>query len=115
MDGQSGKPPAAVNGTTPADLHCLFTGDVPVLLDFWAPWCRPCRRLEPVLHRLGIRFGATLKIAKINVDLNSEVARRFNVRSLPTLLLARQGQEALRLAAAECSEEYILAQLEKHL
>jgi thioredoxin 1 len=115
MDGQSGKRPTAVDGAVPADLHRLFADDVPVLLDFWAPWCHPCRKLEPVLHRLGLRFGATLKIAKINVDLNSEVARRFNVRSLPTLLLARQGQEALRLAAAECSEEYILAELEKHL
>jgi len=99
--------------TTNADE--VFAGGTPVLLDFWAPWCRPCRALEPMLGRLKHRYGGALTIAKVNVDLQDEMIRRFNVRSIPTLLLAVNGQEALRLAAAECPEDHIIAELDRHL
>lgn len=98
-----------------ANADAVFAAGTPVLLDFWAPWCRPCRALEPMLHRLQQRFGEALTIAKVNVDLQNEVTRRFNVRSIPTLLLAVDGQEALRLAAAECPESHIVAELDRHL
>jgi thioredoxin len=99
--------------TTNADE--VLAAGTPVLLDFWAPWCRPCRALEPMLGRLQHRFGGALTIAKVNVDLQDEMTRRFNVRSIPTLLLAVNGQEALRLAAAECPEDHIIAELDRHL
>jgi thioredoxin len=98
-----------------ANADAVFAAGTPVLLDFWAPWCHPCRALEPMLHRLQQRFGDALTIAKVNVDLQNEVTRRFNVRSIPTLLLAVDGQEALRLAAAECPEDHIVAELDRHL
>jgi thioredoxin 1 len=93
----------------------VLSSGTPVLLDFWAPWCRPCRALEPMLGRLNRRFGDTLKIAKVNVDQHHEMIQRFNVRSIPTLLLAVDGQEAIRFVATEHPEDHIVAELDRHL
>lgn len=92
----------------------IFSAGVPVLLDFWAPWCRPCRALEPMLGRLQRRFGNSLIVAKVNVDLQHEITREFNVRSIPTLLLVDGRTEVLRLAAAEYPEAHIVAELDRY-
>jgi thioredoxin 1 len=98
-----------------ADADAMLASDVPVLLDFWAPWCHPCRMLEPMVVRLQKRFGGMLKVAKVNVDMHDEMIRRFNVRSIPILVLAVNGRETLRLAAAECPEDHIVTELMRHL
>lgn len=106
---------AAVMTLTTGDLEKVFASEVPVLLDFWAPWCRPCRTLEPMLQRLQHRFGSALTVAKVNVDREHDVMARFGVRSIPTLLLAQGGCEMFRFAAAECPETHIVAELERRL
>ncbi|MDP2136419.1 MAG: thioredoxin [Candidatus Didemnitutus sp.] len=69
-------------------------GATPVLVDFWAPWCGPCKAIAPILEELATEFAGKLTIAKVNVDDNGELAAEFGVRAIPTLLLFKGGAVA---------------------
>jgi thioredoxin 2 len=73
---------------------------LPVLVDFWASWCGPCRMMAPVLERAARERAATLQVAKVNTDEQQELAARFNIRSIPTLILFRNGREIARQSGA---------------
>lgn len=64
----------------------------PVLVDFWAPWCQPCRLIAPVIDQLSAEYEGTLKVGKLNVDENPLTASKFGVRSIPTLLVFKNGK-----------------------
>ncbi|HKG16697.1 MAG TPA: thioredoxin [Solirubrobacteraceae bacterium] len=78
----------------------VLESDVPVLVDFWAPWCGPCRIVAPVLEQMADERGGDLKIVKLNVDDNQQTAAAFEVLSIPTLILFRGGQAAKKVIGA---------------
>lgn len=85
----------------------------PVLVDFWAPWCGPCRLLGPVLETVAARYQDRARIAKLNVDENVSISQRYGIKGIPTVILFKNGKEAERMVG-EASEKTIGAMIERH-
>lgn len=70
----------------------ISDSSVPVVVDFWAPWCGPCKSIAPILEELASELGESVKITKVNVDSNSEIATKYEIRAIPTILVFRNGE-----------------------
>jgi len=95
------------------DWKEIESGGKPVLVDFWAEWCGPCRRLAPTFERLAEKYGNDIQFAKVNVDELPELANQWGVRSIPTLVLLKSGNELERLVGIKSYEE-VANVLERH-
>jgi thioredoxin len=92
----------AIKDTTDATFEADgLQNDKPVLVDFWAPWCPPCRVVAPAVERLSRELAGTLKVAKVNTDLAPALQNRFRVFSIPTLVLVEGGRERDRVVGAQ--------------
>ena len=91
----------------------ILQTDQPLLVDFWADWCGPCRAVAPTLEELGQDYQGRATIAKLNVDENPESALRYSVRSIPTMILFKNGEEKERLVGAQ-AKKIIAAMLDRH-
>ena len=83
----------------------VLASEVPVLVDFWAPWCPPCRKQLPVVEKLADETDGRFKVVKVNVDEAPELAARYEVSSIPTLVVFRAGQEAERLLGVHSADD----------
>ncbi len=92
----------------------VLQSSVPVLVDFWAPWCGPCKSMLPVVEKVAEKYEGKIKVVKINVDENSEVPGKFGVMSIPMFIIFNNGEAVSQFVGVR-TEEYISEELEKVL
>lgn len=115
-----GKCGAAVLPPTPVELGAahfdrfLSRDGLPVLVDFWAPWCGPCRQFAPTFSQLAGQWAGQVRFVKVNTEAEQALAARYNIRSIPTLALFRQGRELDRVSGALPGPQ-LTAWLKQHL
>jgi thioredoxin 1 len=106
---------ALIGDVTDQDFEERVLGsERPVLVDFWAEWCVPCHMVSPVVEEIGRDKGDHLQVAKLNIDENPDITRRFGVMSIPTLMLFKDGKEIARVVGAR-GKDALLKEIDPHV
>lgn len=92
----------------------VLDNEVPVLVDFWAPWCGPCRMVAPVVEEIALQYDGQLKVVKVNTDENPQIASQYGIRSIPTLMIFKDGQKVDMVVGA-VPKSTLSITLEKYL
>jgi len=98
----AGRPQPVTDASFAQDVE---RSPLPVLMDAWAPWCGPCHAIAPVIDQLATELAGRVRVVKLNVDENPQTAARFNLRSIPTLLVLKSGREIDRLVGVQPKQE----------
>ncbi|MBI2349264.1 MAG: thioredoxin [Deltaproteobacteria bacterium] len=93
--------------------QAILQSKTPVLVDFWAPWCGPCRMLAPTVEAIAEQYAGDARVAKLNVDDNPSVVQRYRIQGIPTLILFQGGEEKERIIGV-ASKEAILRMIDEH-
>lgn len=91
----------------------VLQSSIPVIVDFWAVWCGPCKMIAPIVEELAGEYEGKVKVAKVDVDNNPKTAMQFEIRSIPTLLIFKEGQVVDQIVGA-VSKKHIVEKLKKH-
>lgn len=97
---------ADINLTDAAFDAMVTKSKLPVVVDFWAPWCGPCRLVSPIIEDLANEYGGKVTILKLNVDENPQTSEKFNVMSIPTVMFFKDGKPLSSVVGARSKEEY---------
>ena len=92
---------------TDADFDQVVAGDKPVLVDFWAEWCGPCRRMSPIVEELAEAYEGRMIVAKVNIDEHQAAANRLGIQSIPTLVIFKDGQPAAEVIGVRPKEHVV--------
>ena len=108
-------PMATMNSVTDQEFQTsVLDSETPVLVDFWAEWCVPCHMVSPAVEEIGRQKGEKLRVAKLNIDENPDMTRRYGVMSIPTLMLFKDGKETARVVGAR-GKDALLKEIDPHV